>query len=372
MRCLLAARLLVERHAPLDGGGLRCGVGARHALHVLLGHPGPLAQVVQVHLRHALAHGFQAVHPLVAEVLVVELLVADDLQHGHGQRAVAAGTHAQPVLAGAGREPRELRVHHGHLHAALHEVGDPMAVEAVCVAVEGLVAPHDAVLWHRVARIVVALGEELRAVHDAGAAQHAGHRRDAGQVARVAGEVGHALVRGAHTGVQARYLVDIAARALAHGDLVGAVRVDDALELAHDDVVGLVPADLHELVLAAVGAVALHRFGQAVLMVDVVGDAEAAAAQASLVVGVLRVALHFHQLAVLHVGQDAAHVVASRRAARGAADDGHAVLLPRPRHFRRLGSRHGWARVGLLRQARAAAVLLPVGLAPVLLHGGLG
>ena len=233
-------------------------------------------------------------------------------------------------------------------------------------------APHDAVLGHRVARVVVALREELRAVHDAGAAQHAGHRRDAGQVARVAGEVGHALVRAAHAGVQACHLMDVAARALAHGYLVGAVSVHDALELAHDDVVGLVPRAFHELVLAAVGAVALHGLDQAVLMVHVVGDAEAAAAQAPLVVGVLRVALHLHQLAVLHVGQDAAHVVASRRAARGAADHGHAVLLPRPRHLRRLGGGHGRARVGLLRQARAAAVLLPVGLAPVLLHGCLG
>ena len=100
--------------------------------------------------------------------------------------------------------------------------------------------------------------------------------------------------------------------------------------------------------------------------------AAADAVKAYLVVGVLRVALHLHQLAVLHVGQDAAHVVASRRAARGAADHGHAVLLPRPRHLRRLGGGHGRARVGLLRQARAAAVLLPVGLAPVLLHGCLG
>ena len=247
-----------------------------------------------------------------------------------------------------------------------------MAVEAVSVGVEGLVAPHDAVLGHRVARVVVALGQKLRAVHDARAAEHACHRCDARQVAGVAGEVGDALVRGAHARVQARDLVNIATRALAHGNLVGAVGICDLLELLDDDVVGLIPGDFDELVLAAIFLGALHRVQKAVFMVDVVGDAKATAAKTALVIGVLGVALDLHELAVLHVGQNATDVVAPRCGTCRAADDGHAVLFPLPGHLRRFSRGRRRDGVGLLGKTRASAILLSVGFPPVLLHHGLG
>ena len=358
MRRLLAAGLLVKRHAPLDGGGLGLGVGARHTNDVFLGDPALLGQLVEVVFLHALTHCLEAVDPLVAEVLVVETLVADNLEHGHRQGAVAAGTHAQPVLAGARGNPGEVGVDHGDLHPALHQVQDPVAVKTVGVGVEGLVAPDDAVLGHLVAWVVVALGEELRAVHDAGIADHARHRGDARQVARVAREIGDALVGRAHAGVDARDLMDVAAGALAAGDGVAAVGVGYALELAHDDVVGLVPGTLDELVLAAVGALALHRVQQAVLVVDVIGYAQAAAAQATLVVGVHGVAFDLHELAVFHVRQDAADVVATRRRACRTADDGHAVFFPGPRHLGCLGAGYGLvSQLGFLGQARPALVL---------------
>ena len=372
MGSLLAAGLLVEGDAPLDGRRMARRVGAGHAHDVFLVDPGALAQLVEVHVGDALADCLEAVDPLVAEFLVIELLVADDLQHGHGECSVSAGADAQPVLASASREPGELRVDDGNLHAALHEVQDPMAVEAVSVGVEGLMAPHDAVLGHRVAGIVIALGQKLRAVHNAGAAEHARHGRDARQVAGVASEVGDALVRRAHARVQARDLVNIAARALAHSDFVGAVGVGDLLELLDDDVVGLIPGDFDELVLAAIFLRTLHRVQKAVFMVDVVGDAKATAAKTALVVGVLGIAFDLHELAVLHVGQNAADVVASRCGACRAADDGHAVLFPLPGHLRRFSRRRCRDGVGLLGKTRASAILLSVGFPPVLLHRGLG
>ena len=368
MSSLLAAGLLVKCHAPLDGSGLGGGVAARDALHVFLVDPGPLAQLVEVHPRDALAHGLEAVDPLVAEVLVVELLVTDDLEHGHGQRAVAAGAHAQPVLAGLRGDPGELGVDDRDLHAALHQVGNPMAVEAVGVRVEGLVAPDNAVLRHHVARVVVALGQELRAVHDAGVAQHAGHGCDARQIAGIAGEIRNALVGRAARCVDAGDLVDVATGALAAGDLVSAVFIGHLLEVLDDDVVGLVPGDALELVLAAVLALALHRVEQPVLVVDVVRDAQAPGAQAALVVRVLRVTLDLDELAVLDVAQDAADVVAAGCRTCGAADDGHAVLFPFPRDIGSLGRRR-WldADIRLLELPAATAVLLAVGLAPVIL-----
>ena len=368
VRGLLTAGLLVKGDAPLDGGGLGGGVAARDALHVLLGDPGPLAQLVEVHPRDALAYGLETVDPLVAEVLVVELLVADDLEHGHRQRTVTAGAHAQPVLAGLCGDPGEFRVDDRDLHAALHQVGDPVAVEAVGVCVEGLVAPDDAVLGHHVARIVVALWQELRAIHDAGIAQHASHGCDARQVAGVTSKIGHALVGRTAGCVYTGDLVDVAASALAAGDLVSTIFVGDLLEVLDDDVVGLVPGDALELVLTAVLALALHRVEQPVLVIDVIRNAQTAATQTPLIVRVFRIALDLDELAILDIAQDAADVVATRCRTCGTADDGHAILFPFPWNLWSLRCRR-WldADIRFLELPAATAILLAVGLAPVIL-----
>ena len=365
MGSLLTAGLLVECNAPLNGSGLAGGVGAGDADNVFLGDPGLFAQLVEIHLGNALAHGFETVDPVVAEFLVVELLVADDLKHGHGQSAVATRTDLQPVLARLGGDPGELRVDDGDLHATLHEVGDPVTIEAVGVGVEGLMAPDDAILGNDIARVVVTVDQELRAVHNARITKHASHRGDAGQVARVAGEVRDALVWRTHGGVHAGNLMDIAAGTLAAGDLVDAPGISDALEVLNDDVVGLVPGDALELVFAAVLAGALHRVLQALGAVHVIRNAQAAAAQTTLVVRVLGVTLDLNKLAVLDVGQDAANVVATRCRTRRAADDGHAVLFPRPRNIRSLGGR---SRILGLGQARTTLVLLAVRLPPLILN----
>ena len=162
-------------------------------------------------------------------------------------------------------------------------------------------SPDDTVFRNGVARVVIALGEELRAVHHARVADHARHRRDARQVAGVAREVRDTLVGRADARVQARDLVDVAARALAARDLVGAVSVGDALELLDDDVICLVPRNLDEFVLAPVLAGALHGMEQTVLVIHVIRYAQAPAAQTTLVVRVFGVALDFDELAVFDI-----------------------------------------------------------------------
>ena len=235
---------------------------------------------------------------------------------------------AQPVLAGASGNPGEVGVDDGDLHSALHQIDDPVTVEAVGIRVEGLVSPDDAVFRNGVTRVVIALGEELRAVHHACVADHARHRCNARQVAGVACKVRNALVGRADARVQSRDLVDVAARPLAACDLVGAVGVGDALELLDDDVICLVPRNLDELVLAPVLAGALHGIRQAVLVVHQLGHVQAAHAQTALRERVLGVALHLDQLAVrIGVQQDTAPQVTARTRPGASARDGVFPLL---------------------------------------------
>ena len=148
-----------------------------------------------------------------------------------------------------------------------------MTEESIGVGIEGLMSPDDAVFGNDVARIIVALGKELRAIHKARVTQHAGHRGDARQVARIASEVRHTLARRFHRCVQTCDLNDIAPRSLAERDALRAVFCSNALELALDNVVRLIPRDAFELVLAAIFPSALHRVEQTVLMIDVIGNA---------------------------------------------------------------------------------------------------
>ena len=169
-------------------------------------------------------------------------------------------------------------------------------------------------------------------VGDPERARRGGHTGHARQIARVARE--HvAVVRAAERPAQTRLpWRDVAAGAVDEHHGLGTVLVLDGIELALYDVVGFVPAHALPLVLAAVGAGALHRVGEAVLVVHDLGHVEAAHAQAPLGHRVLGVALHLHELAVLvGVHQHAAPQVASRPRPRAAARYRVLAFLVAPR-----------------------------------------
>ena len=230
---------------------------------------------------------------------------------------------------GLQRQPGDAGVDHHDLHTALHEVDHPVAVEAVGVGAQRVVAPQDHELGAAPVRVVVAVRELLRAVGHGVAAARGGHAGDARQVAGQARESEARVVRGTVGPSQAGDPGgDVAAGALAEDDGLGTVLVADLDELAGNEVDRLVPAHALPLVLAAVLRIALHGIHQTILVVGDFRKGQATHAQATVVVRVLGVAFHLDQLAVvIGVQQHAAPEVAARTRPRASASDGQIPLL---------------------------------------------
>ena len=91
------------------------------------------------------------------------------------------------------------------------------------------------------------------------------------------------------------------ARVLHHSERLGALLVDDRLDLLGNLAVGLIPRNLLEL-----AAVFLERVGQAILVVGDGGEAVAAAAQRALAVRMVCIADHLAELAVNDVSREPA------------------------------------------------------------------
>ena len=92
------------------------------------------------------------------------------------------------MQVGLGGKPRDLGVDRDDLHATLHEVDDPVTVEALEIRLERIVAPDEHDLGNLVIGMVVALGELLRAVGNPRRAGSGGHAGDARQIAGLAGK----------------------------------------------------------------------------------------------------------------------------------------------------------------------------------------
>ena len=134
-----AVALLVDGQAPGHGAGLLgcpipCSLGNQIRVHAG-DRGGALGRV----LLAALGELIEAVDPVLAELMVVQILADDDVAHREVQRAVGARTNLKEVL-GAGRKPSRTRVDHNHLHAALEHVNQRMAEQAVWVRDERVLA----------------------------------------------------------------------------------------------------------------------------------------------------------------------------------------------------------------------------------------
>ena len=247
---------------------------------------------------HARFQLVEAVHPLGDEVLVVDALVDDDVEHAERQRAVGAGPELQ-VMRGAAGRPGIARIDRDDLRAALHAVDDPVPVEGVGTAVRRILAPGDDHLGRHPLRIVVAPLQELRAVDHAEIAHDRLHGAEPRRVAGLAGEAELAPVGAAEAvGEERDRPADIAAGALREDHRFGAVLLADFLQPPLAGVEGLVPADRLEFAFAA-RAHALERPRDAVGVVHVLLEREHARARAALVPGIVLVALDAHELAVL-------------------------------------------------------------------------
>ena len=265
--------------------------------------------------------------------MVDKVFLGHDVDPGHGQRGVGAGTHLQHLFR-TGAYPRDARVDADELRAELaHHLHDGVAVQAVGVAAQGLLAPQHDDLGRHPAFMVVAVVELLRIV-DLGIAA-ADHERRVGHarpVARPAGLRVDGIGRAEHEVGPLRIpVVRLAARATEHADGLGAVLLRDLQGGVSHQIGRLVPRTLLPLVQATVFAGALHRVDDAVGMVDVLRQRQAARTQRTLGDGVLGVAFDLDHLAVLHMHlQSASHGMASRRRPSARPKDGFLAFLPLP------------------------------------------
>ena len=238
------------------------------------------------------------------------------------------------MVFGARGKPRDARVHHDEARPAAHEVHHRMAEQPVGVGGKRHLAPDDHALGQFECRVVVAAGKAAGIV-DLGirAADVVGRGRHARHVARIA-RLGIAPVaRAERQAAPNAQRAALAARAGEAHHALAAVFGRDAAVVLLDDVERLVPRAALPLVgLAAVFLGTLQGVRDARRVVQVVLQREAAHAQAALRDGLVLVALHLRQLAVLVDVelQAAAHRMASGRRPRRRAGDRVARLLVPP------------------------------------------
>ena len=313
---LRAVLLGVDGKTPHDrGGGVR-GEGARRAADDVGGDPRDFLGPFGRRVLHALGKVLDAEHPVLAELMIVEVLAQNDVEHGEAYGRVGTRTQLQMVL-GACAEPGEARIDHDELRSPLHEVHDGMAVEAVGVGLQRALAPEYDVLRHLVARVVVAI-REVGGVIELGvssAQKEVGDDRTR-PVARSAGH-GKRAVRRLEAGLGHRRRIQrrLAPGSLEQVDGLGPVVLPDLLNLGLEDVERLVPGDALPRILAAIFLGTLHGVLDAIGAFEEVLHREAPRAQTALADRMVGVALDLDELAVL-VGVDehtASHRMAARR-----------------------------------------------------------
>ena len=330
---LHAVGLLVGRKSPLDGAGLGGGVHACRGADLVGRHAADLGGLFGRHGGAPLGQLVEAVAPVLDEVVVVEVFLDDDVDHGHAQRRVGAGAQLQEDVGPRG-QPGHTRVDDDEARAAAHGVHHRMPEEAVGVALQRRLAPHHQDLGLLVA-LVVPTPRQRTGIVPFGI-RGAGDVGDGGQTGRVARvtRLRVAVVRRAEAhGAVRRERAALAARAGEHDDALAPVLRRDAVVFALDDVERLVPRYLLPcLGVAAVLRVALHGMQQAGRVVHVVLERDAPRAQAALRHRVVLVALHPHELPLaVHVQlETASDRVTSRRRPGARARDGQAVLLVAP------------------------------------------
>ena len=325
-----AVRRHVGRKAPVKGRGLTGRIEASRTTDVVSIDLGNLGSPFRRLVLHLLAQRVEAVAPLLDEVMVVEVLFDNHVDHRQRDGGVGAGTRLDIVL-GTRAHPGDARVDVDELRAAfLHAVDKPVPEETVGIGLDGIAAPLEDDLGELVLRIVVAARIVLTAVNDGRTAHNAYGSRATRQIARVAREEAATEVRALECGVleQRNLPHDVAAGALKGDDRFGADFIPRSADMLLDHVVRLVPGNLLPLVLAAL-AHALQGVTQAGRVVDgLVDHVQAAHAQTAAAELVVRVALDVVDLAVLHVEQHAAPLVAARACPLHVAVDVEFPFLP--------------------------------------------
>ena len=326
--------LLVDSKAPHDRCGLRLRVHARCRVNLLDGNLTNLCGLLRRHGRNTLSQLVEAIAPVLDEVMIIEILFDDDVEHCHRQGGVRASAQLEVDISASGK-PIDARVDLDETRSSTHRIDDSVAEEAVRVRLEGSLAPHDDDLGQLIA-LVVPTTRQSAGIVPLGIrrARDIGRSRKAGSIARVA-RLHVAVVRGSehHRRVQ-RHRATLATGAGHADDRLGTVLLADALVVLLDDRERLVPRALDPRVfLAAISAVALHRLDDAGGAVHVILERDAPRAKTALGDRMVLVALDVNELAVL-VNVEfkaAANRMASRRRPGAGTGDGHVVVFVTPR-----------------------------------------
>ena len=333
---LHAVGLLVDGETPHDGRRFGGRVHAGSLVDLLDRYVADLSCALGRHallgVKDARGELIETVAPQVDKLGIVELFTDDDVQHGHGQGCIGAGTQLDMDVS-AGGKPVDTRVDHDDAGTAAHCVDDGMTEEAVRGGLERMLAPNHQDLGQLVLGVVPATGQSARVVPLG--VRAAGHVDDGGQtrgVARVAG-LRVAVVRGAeHHGRIQRHRAALAASAREAHDGLGTVVLDGTLVVLFQDLEGLVPGAFLPLVgLAAELRVALHRRGDASGIVNVFLQENLSWIQTSLEHGMVLVAFDLLESPVLvdiQLQAPAYGVVTRGRPYAGARDGVVAIGVP--------------------------------------------
>lgn len=302
----------MEQLRPVPSAG---GVCTGDRAHLLGRNLRQLLDLLVGVLVDSLDEPIEAVHPLLDEFLVVDVLINDDLQHADSERRVSARAKLQHVL-GARAHPGDLGVDDDELRAHLHHVDDLVAEIARRIGDERVRTPNDHVLGALEARIVVLVVEEHAAVNFRIARAEDVRRHHAARaVAGVAGDrrrdVSRTEVGERDDRVEHRRLTAGATKG--QDSIRGSRLLDDLVVVLLDEVVRLIPGDALPRVLAAILRVALHRVDDALGMILELSHVQAFDAQTPLRDRIALVAFDVDELAVLDVEDSAARCTMAAR-----------------------------------------------------------
>ena len=123
---------LIDRKAPLHGSILGTRVHACSSNNVRFVNPAYFSGASRRPFLDALGQFIEAIAPFLNKVMIVDILLYHDIEHGHRQSSIGARSQAQPDFR-TRSEPGQGRVDGNHLGAALHAINDPSAVEVIGV-----------------------------------------------------------------------------------------------------------------------------------------------------------------------------------------------------------------------------------------------
>ncbi|OPY08390.1 MAG: hypothetical protein A4E67_00985 [Syntrophaceae bacterium PtaB.Bin038] len=300
-RRLEGLRVVLDGVAPLDGCGLRRGVGPGGPADEVGRHPGDAGDLLGRVLFYVGRKLVEAVGPFLHELPVIQALLDDHVEEAQGERRIRAGPKLQPVLRLPGQVDAP-RVDDDDLGAVLDLLHEHAADLTLLVGGGDVAAPED----DELALVVqVRHGVEAAGVHA---------RNLPGRVADILGgddvggteEIGQADLD---------EVIEPLGHAHAEGDPLGAVLFLDLEKALGDRLQGLIPRDAGPLPLAPLSD-PLQGVAEPVRVVELVRRGEPLDAGVALAEEARRVPLDLDDLIVLHPHEERAAPVIHASAVR--------------------------------------------------------